>query len=158
MALYRFDMFEFDSATGDLQNGRRRVRVRPQPSRALEQLLKRPGELVTRSELQRAIWPEGTFVDFDDGLDSCIKQIRAALGDRQSAALYIETLVRRGFRFIAPTTIAPAQEQPGLDTPIRFVLAVTVRLAGKELQVTSTLIDARSQVPNTQVSDAGGGV
>jgi DNA-binding winged helix-turn-helix (wHTH) protein len=194
MALYRFGVFEFDSEAGELQKTGRRVRLRPQPAKVLEHLLKRHGELVTRAELQRAIWPDGTFVHFDAGLNSCIKQIRAALGDRQSAALYIETLVRRGFRFIAPTTIAPTQKQPGLrgkhfrvlpvpllgpgalpaevavadselagviagsdlDTPIRFVLAVTVRLAGNELQVTSTLIDARSQVPGTQVSDAGG--
>ena len=112
MALYRFDRFEFDSALGDLRQGGRRVRLRPQPSRALEHLLKRPGELVTRLELQRAIWPEGTFVHFDDGLDSCIKQIRAALGGR-SAPGYIETLVRRGFRFTAPVTVVPAVEQPG---------------------------------------------
>jgi DNA-binding winged helix-turn-helix (wHTH) protein len=112
MALYRFDRFEFDSAIGDLQHAGRRVRLRPQPARALEHLLKRHGELVTRAELQRAIWPEGTFVHFDDGLDSCIKQIRAALGGR-SAPAYVETLVRRGFRFTAPVTIVSAQEQPG---------------------------------------------
>ena len=103
MARFRFDRFEFDSATGDLQTAGRRVRLRPQPARALEHLLKRPGELVTRTELQRAIWPEGTFVHFDDGLDSCIKQIRAALGGRASS--HLETLVRRGFRFTAPVTM-----------------------------------------------------
>ena len=114
MALYRFDKFEFDGATGDLQNAGRRVRLRPQPARALEHLLKRHGELVTRVELQRAVWPEGTFVHFDDGLDSCIKQIRAALGGRGSARAYVETLVRRGFRFTAPVTMVSAQEPPEL--------------------------------------------
>jgi DNA-binding winged helix-turn-helix (wHTH) protein len=109
MALYRFERFEFDSATGDLQNSGRRVRLRPQPARALEHLLTRPGELVTRVDLQRAIWPEGTFVHFDDGLDSCIKQIRAALGGR-SAHGYVETLVRRGFRFNAPVTVVSKAE------------------------------------------------
>src|SRR5215218_10121521 len=113
MALYRFGVFEFDSEAGELQKTGRRVRLRPQPAKVLEHLLKRHGELVTRAELQRAIWPDGTFVHFDDGLNSCIKQIRTALGDRQSRS-YIETLVRRGFRFVAPTTIAPAQEPPGL--------------------------------------------
>jgi DNA-binding winged helix-turn-helix (wHTH) protein len=127
MALYRFDMFEFDSATGDLQNGRRRVRLRPQPARALEQLLKRPGELVTRTELQRALWPEGTFVDFDDGLDSCIKQIRAALGGRRSGSAYVETLVRRGFRFTAPVTLMSAPEQPVVA---RLVEEIVAHLAG----------------------------
>jgi DNA-binding winged helix-turn-helix (wHTH) protein len=139
MALYRFGAFEFDSEAGELQNAGRRVRLRPQPAKVLEHLLKRHGALVTRAELQHAIWPDGTFVHFDAGLNSCIKQIRAALGDRQSTPSYIETLVRRGFRFIAPMSIAPTQD---LDAPIRLVLAVTVRLAGDRLHVTSTLIDA----------------
>jgi DNA-binding winged helix-turn-helix (wHTH) protein len=183
MALYRFDRFEFDSATGDLQAAGRRVRLRPQPARALEHLLKRTGELVTRVELQRAIWPEGTFVDFDDGLDSCIKQIRAALGGRRSPRGYVETLVRRGFRFTAPVTRVSPPAQPGLaahrvarlveeilahlngaspaeasdlesdlarsaqtsdpDATTDFLLAVTVRMAGRRMFVTSRLIDAR---------------
>jgi DNA-binding winged helix-turn-helix (wHTH) protein len=201
MARYRFDRFEFDSATGDLQAAGRRVRLRPQPARALEHLLKRPGELVTRVELQRSIWPEGTFVDFDDGLDSCIKQIRAALGGRRSDRAYVETLVRRGFRFTAPVALVSAEEQPGRpgnhvrvlpvrtlgeretaahrvarlveeilahlngaapaevsaldgdfggsaaapdpDAPTHFLLAVTVRMAGQGMLVTSRLVDAR---------------
>jgi DNA-binding winged helix-turn-helix (wHTH) protein len=116
MALYRFDRFEFDSATGDLQKAGRRIRLRPQPARALECLLKHPGELVTRVELQRAIWPAGTFVHFDDGLDSCIKQIRAALGGRAAPA-YLETLVRRGFRFTAPVTLVSEPELLRLPGP-----------------------------------------
>lgn len=105
MALYRFGYgFEFDSATGELLKDGSRVRLRPQPARALEHLIRRRGELVTRGELQRAIWPEDTFVHFDHGLNSCIKQIRAALGDRRSSPVYLETLVKRGFRFVAPAT------------------------------------------------------
>ena len=169
MALYRFGAFEFDSETGELRKMGRRVRLRPQPARALEYLLGRPGELVTRGELQRAIWPEGTFVHFDDGLNSCIKQIRAALGGRRSAPAYVETLIRRGFRFTAPVTVVSAPGRPGLgaasptavavvdsglagfsarpgpDAPVHFLLAVTVRMAGTRLHVTSTLIDPRAQ-------------
>lgn len=115
MALYRFGLFEFDSATGELRKTGHLVRLRPQPARALEHLLVRHGEFVSRVELQRAIWPDGTFVHFEHGLNSCLKQIRAALGDNRSAPAYIETLVRRGFRFIAPVTVAPAhQEVPKL--------------------------------------------
>jgi DNA-binding winged helix-turn-helix (wHTH) protein len=105
MALYRFgygEVLEFDSATGDVVGKHRTVRLRPQPARALEHLLERHGELVSRSDLRRAIWPDGTFVHFDDGLNSCIKQVRAALGDRPSNPGYIQTLVKRGFRFVAP--------------------------------------------------------
>ena len=107
MALYRFgtrfDLFEFDSATGEVVKEGRCVRLRPQPARALAHLLERHGELVSREELQRAIWPDGTFVHFDHGLNSCLKQIRAALGG--GSAPQIETLVKRGFRLVAPVMI-----------------------------------------------------
>ena len=105
MALYRFgdrSEFAFDSATGDVARDGRSVRLRPQPARALEHLLQHQGELVTRVELRQAIWPDGTFVHFDDGLNSCIKQIRAALDDSRTAPRYLQTLVKRGFRFVAP--------------------------------------------------------
>lgn len=95
------------------------MRLRPQPARALEYLLERRGELVSRSQLQRAIWPEGTFVHFDHGLNSCVKQIRAAIGDSRSSPRYVETLVKRGFRFIAPVVAVspgrPAGAQGGVE-------------------------------------------
>ena len=111
MALYRFgqrDVLEFDSATGDVRRDGCCLRLRPQPARALERLLQSQGELVSRAELRRALWPEDTFVHFDDGLNSCIKQVRAALGESGSAPGYVETLVKRGFRFVAPVTIVAA--------------------------------------------------
>lgn len=114
MASYRFGdryVFEFDSATGDVVRDGRCVRLRPQPARALEYLLQRPRELVTRAELRQAIWPDGTFVHFDDGLNSCMKQIRAALGDNRAAPQYIETLVKRGFRFIAAVDGSPSSDR-----------------------------------------------
>jgi DNA-binding winged helix-turn-helix (wHTH) protein len=100
----RFDLFEFDSATGEIVKDGRCVRLRPQPARALALLLDRHGELVSREELQRALWPEGTFVHFDHGLNSCLKQIRAALGGGSTPG-HIETLVKRGFRLVAPVMI-----------------------------------------------------
>jgi DNA-binding winged helix-turn-helix (wHTH) protein len=78
------------------------VRLRPQPARVLEQFLVRHGGLVSREELRRSIWPDGTYVHFDRGLNSCIKQIRAALADGNPTTDYVETLVQRGFRFTAP--------------------------------------------------------
>ena len=112
MALYRFGVFDFDCATGELSGSGRRVRLRPQPARALAHLLVRHGEFVSRAELQRAIWPDGTFVHFDYGLNYCMKQIRAALADNPSAPTYIETLVRRGFRFIAPVSVTDVSFSP----------------------------------------------
>jgi DNA-binding winged helix-turn-helix (wHTH) protein len=105
MPRYHFDGFEFDSWTGEIVKDGRCVRLRPQPARVLEHLLVHQGELVSREELRRAIWPDGTYVHFDQGLNSCIKQIRAAL-----AGGYIETLVKRGFRFVQRTW--PATGEP----------------------------------------------
>jgi DNA-binding winged helix-turn-helix (wHTH) protein len=125
MPLYRFGAFEFDSKTGELRGTGRGegpasdVRLRPQPARALEHLLARHGEFVSRGELQRTLWPDGTFVHFEYGLNSCIKQIRAALGDSRSAPTYIETLVKRGFRFIAPVSVVCALSRPGSELPGR---------------------------------------
>ena len=137
MAVYSFGLFEFDSATGDLRKTGRLVRLRPQPARALEHLLVRHGEFVSRGELQRAVWPDGTFVHFDHGLNSCMKQIRAALGDNRSAPEYIETLVRRGFRFIAPVTVeSPPQGEPTRRRTRIRVLPV-VRLGDAETEAAS---------------------
>ena len=88
------------------------------PPRALAHLLVRHGEFVSRAELQRAIWPDGTFVHFDYGLNSCMKQIRAALADNPSAPTYIETLVRRGFRFIAPVSVGDVSFSSGPELSV----------------------------------------
>jgi DNA-binding winged helix-turn-helix (wHTH) protein len=129
MAFYRFEEFEFDSVTGELRKPGRRVRLRPQPARALEHLLKRHGELVTRGELQQAIWADGTFVHFDHGLNSCIKQIRAALGDNRSMPRFVETLVRRGFRFLAPVRVVGPHAASIRRTRIRVL---PIRLIGDD--------------------------
>lgn len=170
MAVYRFGVFEFDSATGELRKTARRVRLRLQPARALEHLLRRHGELVSRQELQRVIWPDGTFVHFDHGLNSCMKQIRAALGDSRSAPDYVETLVKRGFRFIAPVAVVPPHELP---TPRRRrILVLPVRplddgepaaVAGTEalgeeilLQLTGAVPSEVAVMVSTALFDAGG--
>ena len=109
-ARYRFGVFELDARTLELQKSGRAVRVRPQSLRLLTLLLARPGQLVARDEIQRALWDRETFVDFDQGVNHCIKELRAALGDVAEAPRYIQTLPRRGYRFIAPveTVGAPA--------------------------------------------------
>ena len=102
MGYLRFGPFELDPRSGELRRGPYRVRLRPQPCAALCHLVEHAGEFVSRVELRQRIWPEGTFVHFDQGLNSCIKQIRAALGDDPRRPRYIETFFRRGYRFIAP--------------------------------------------------------
>ncbi len=104
----RFAAFELETDTGRLWRGGEAVHIQPQPARALQHLAERSGELVTRDELRRLLWGEGHFVDFDQGLNYCIQQIRLALGDSAQAPRYVETLPRRGYRFLAPVERASA--------------------------------------------------
>ena len=111
----QFGRFDFDPATGDLCRDGRPVRLQRQPARVLALLLARPGELVTREELRQEVWDDGTHVDFERGLNFCIAQIRSALRDAAESPRYIETLPRRGYRFIAPvrtSPLIPATAQP----------------------------------------------
>ena len=98
----RFGEFELELRSGELRKDGSPVKLQPQPLKVLALLVANAGRLVTREEIQRAVWDGETFVDFEHGLNFCIKQIRAALGDNAQAPLYIETLPRRGYRFIAP--------------------------------------------------------
>jgi DNA-binding winged helix-turn-helix (wHTH) protein/TolB-like protein len=102
-----FGPFRFEVTSGALSRHGMSVRLQPQPARVLAVLVSRPGEVVSRDELRQQIWPEGTYVDFERGLNFAIAHIRAALGDSADAPRYIETVPRRGYRFIAP--IAPPQ-------------------------------------------------
>jgi TolB-like protein/DNA-binding winged helix-turn-helix (wHTH) protein/Tfp pilus assembly protein PilF len=104
-ATLRFGDFELWVKTAELRRNGRRVKLQNQPCRVLAILATHSGELVTRDELQQEIWPNGTFVDFEHGINFCIKQIRFALGDDAQSPTYIETLPRRGYRFIAPVQI-----------------------------------------------------
>ena len=99
---YRFGQFELDIAAGELRRNTGRVRLQPQPFRLLVFLARRAGSLVAREEIRSELWPDGTFVDFDQSVNFAIKQIRDALGDSAERPLYIETVPRRGYRFIAP--------------------------------------------------------
>jgi DNA-binding winged helix-turn-helix (wHTH) protein/TolB-like protein len=100
--LYRFGLFEFDAAAGELRKQGRLVRIEPQPARALALLLSRPAEVVTRDELRAHLWGADTHVDFDRGLAYCVGQVRTALGDSAENPRFVETLPRRGYRFVAP--------------------------------------------------------
>src|SRR5271169_3218715 len=99
-----FGLFEADPSAGELYRRGQRVALQEQPFRILAMLLERPGEVVTREEVRRQLWPEGTFVDFDEGLDTALKKLRYALGDSAQNPTFIETIPRRGYRFIAPVT------------------------------------------------------
>ncbi len=103
--LFRFGVYEADEHTGELRKQGRRLPLQGQPLQVLLLLLDRPGELVSRSEIHQRLWPDGTFVDFDHGLNTAINKIREALGDSASSPRFVETLARRGYRFIAPVEV-----------------------------------------------------
>src|SRR5499427_1046730 len=100
-ALVRFGAFELDPQAGELRKDGTLVRLQEQPLQVLQILLEQPGRVVTREELQQRIWPSDTFVDFDHGINNAIKRLREALGDTAETPHYIETLPRRGYRFMA---------------------------------------------------------
>ncbi|HVO62097.1 MAG TPA: winged helix-turn-helix domain-containing protein [Terriglobales bacterium] len=102
---FRFGMFEADTATGELRKGGVRLRLQDQPFQVLIWLLERPGEVLTREELRQKLWPDGTFVDFDHSLNSIINKLREVLGDSAGNPRFIETLARRGYRFLAPVSV-----------------------------------------------------
>jgi cholera toxin transcriptional activator len=104
--IFRFGAFELDTATGDLRkDGAARPRVRDQALAILTMLLERRGELVTREELQERVWAADTFVDFEHGLNSAVNQVRGALGDAAGNPRFVQTVPRRGYRFIAPVVM-----------------------------------------------------
>jgi cholera toxin transcriptional activator len=103
----RFGVFEVDRAAGELRKSGVRIRLQEQPFQVLALLLDRPREVVTREELREKLWPADTFVDFDHSLNTAINKVREALGDSASNPRYVETLARRGYRFLAP--VEPAQ-------------------------------------------------
>src|SRR5579871_1480122 len=98
----RFGIFELDLHAGELRKNGVKLRLQGQPFQVLALLLEHAGEVVTREELQQKLWPSDTFVDFDHSLNTAINKVREALGDSASAPRYVETLARRGYRFIAP--------------------------------------------------------
>src|SRR5882672_5277884 len=99
-----FGVFEVDLRTGEVRKHGVRVKLQEQPFHVLKILLQRPGEVVTREELRSEIWQSDTFVDFDNGLNTSINKLREALGDSADSPRFIETLPRRGYRFIAQVT------------------------------------------------------
>src|SRR5215469_11669408 len=108
--ILRFDTFELDTGSGELRRHGDRIKLPPQPFRVLELLVRRSGEVLTRAEIREHVWCDDTFVDFEQGLNFCIRQIREALGDTADSPRFIETLPRRGYRFLLPVETSAAVE------------------------------------------------
>src|SRR6266568_2012543 len=126
--ILRFDVFELDTGSGELRRHGDRIKLPPQPFRVLELLVRRSGEVLTRDEIRERIWCDDTFVDFEQGLNFCIRQIREAVGDTADTPRFIETLPRRGYRFLVPVE-APAPAMPQVWTASKAACrCITTRL------------------------------
>ena len=120
---FRFGVFEADARTGELRKHGIRLRLPDQPFNVLVAMLERPGELVTREELVKRLWPEGTFVDYDHSLNTAVNRLRETLGDSAETPRFIETLPKRGYRFLGtvekigevPSTVAESHPSPSSE-------------------------------------------
>src|SRR5438445_4289876 len=139
--VFRFAVYEIDPASGELRKSGVRIRLHEQAFQVLTALLERPGEIVTREELSQKLWPADTFVDFDHGLNTVINKLREALGDSASNPRFIETLARRGYRFVAPVELTPS---PGTATLSSTPQSSPARNASLSILTTA------DQVPSVQ--------
>jgi DNA-binding winged helix-turn-helix (wHTH) protein len=121
-ALLRFDSFELDLRTGELQNNGIRVRLQDKPTKLLILLASRCGRLVTRDEIQKALWRDSQFVEFDHAINTAIKKIREALGDDQPDRRLLETLPRKGYRFLGEVQVVREAGDPVVPVPAGSVL------------------------------------
>ncbi len=164
----RFGVYELDLHSGELRKSGLKIRLSGQPFQVSAMLLERPGEVVTREELQKKLWPDGTFVDFDHSLNTAINKIREVLGDSAENPRFVETLARRGYRFIAPIDrlgrTTPATVKPSLEpqeraeviassgsrTQRRWLIGV-----GTVLTVVVAMVAFRLLPPTTKAPESG---
>ncbi len=122
--ILRFGLYEVDLRTGELRKDGVRIRLQDQPLQVLTMLLRQPGEIVTREQIQRELWPSDTFVDFDHGLNKAVSKLREALNDSPSAPRFVETVARRGYRFLAPVTYVQSHSGNGRSAAKRIRVAI----------------------------------
>jgi Tol biopolymer transport system component/DNA-binding winged helix-turn-helix (wHTH) protein len=115
--IWRFGLYELDVTTGRLSKQGNLIKLQDQPFRILSMLLEKAGEMVSREELCNELWPDGTFVEFDGSLNTALMKLRAALNDDPDNPRFIETVPRKGYRFIAPVSVVESKEPGGLRTP-----------------------------------------
>lgn len=124
----RFGVFQLDLQAGQLLKHGRIVRLKPQPFRLLQLLVSRAGEVVTRDEIRESLWEADTFVDFEQGVNSAVKQVREALGDDAERPIYLETVPKRGYRFTAPIEF-PKGTLPPRTTDLNLQKALWLNVA-----------------------------
>lgn len=127
---FRFADFDFDDVTGELTKNGQTTSLQPQPAKVLRALTRRPGEVITRTELQTEVWGDETHVDFEQGLNWCIRRLREVLGDTAIDSKFIQTLPKRGYRFVARVEVGTpvVSEMPAAQRP-RWLIALAFSLA-----------------------------
>jgi DNA-binding winged helix-turn-helix (wHTH) protein len=139
----RFGTYEIDAEAGQLLLDGRAIRLPPQPFKLLWLLVSRPGQLVTRDQIREALWSGDTFIDFEQAMNFTIKQIRDALNDDAERPLYIQTVPKRGYRFVAPVQAAGTTRAfPGTDLSLQKVLWTNIA----ELRIAEAERDARKRL------------
>jgi DNA-binding winged helix-turn-helix (wHTH) protein len=149
--MFRFGPFELNEATGELRKEGIRIKLHSQPFQVLVMLLERPSELVTREELRQRLWGDDTIVDFDHGLNTAVNKLREALGDAAAQPRHVETISGKGYRFIAPVTLATSGSRtPAETTATRDAAGSTASAAtGEDAADTTapTLLPAPHELP-----------
>ncbi len=147
---WRFGVFEADAATGELRKHGIRIKLNAQPFQVLCLLLDRPGELLTREEIARELWPEGTFVDFEHGVNSAVNRIRDALGDTAANPRFVATLARKGYRFVAPVeAIGQPATVAGIEVPVVADAPATVVERAEEPGFAGSFLATAEELPRT---------
>ncbi len=152
--VWRFGLFEVDAADEELRRGGKPVKMREQSFRILVFLLEHSGEIVTRESLRGVLWPSDTFVDFDHSLNTAVMKLRDALGDSADMPLYIETLPKRGYRFIAPMTVVVREARPISPAPTSGPASAALSMgegnAGAALAEDGFRVKAGLEIPDAE--------
>jgi eukaryotic-like serine/threonine-protein kinase len=130
--VYRFGPFQLDSGQATLTRNSNHLKLQDLPYRLLEILVERPGEIVSREEVRQRLWPQNTFVEFDNSLGVAIRKIRDALGDNADTPCYVETVPRRGYRFLAPVTTVTESQDPARPVPPEPIKPPTSSLSSEK--------------------------
>jgi cholera toxin transcriptional activator len=133
--IVRFGIFELNLDASELRKNGAKLRLQEQPLQVLVLLLERAGDVVTREDLRQKLWPSNTFVDFDHSLNTAVNKLRETLGDSASSPRYIETVARRGYRFIAPVQTVETAAGPSSQTPSSEAAKASLNALHPELAV-----------------------
>src|SRR5437660_9534434 len=151
---YKFDEFEADVRAAELRRKGTRLKLQLQPFQVLIALLERPKEVVTREELRQRLWPEDTFVDFDHGLNTAMVKLRDVLGDSASNPKFIETIAKRGYRFLGTAEVV-SDQPPAVSTTVPAITTPSQPLsAGLALQPANAPSEADSGLPRVSRNSA----